>query len=549
MKTVSAGMTTHVAQQVTTLASLWEVTRKDGVVLRFTDHNKDITFATNLYKSNSGFSRSTIQSKTDLSVDNSELTGILNSADITAADIRAGKYDFAALKFFLVNWQDPDGDGQIKMRRGILGEVVLTNDGTYDVELRGLSQIFAQRILELYTPDCRVDLFSPKCGLASADFRETGIVDTQAGDRQVFTTKEFFTKIETPLTSTPDIGDNTGVNIAADGTLTLATEPLEDGSEKFPFIINDTTDLTNIRNNPDACYAMGDNIDMSGFGLFVPIPDFGGSLDGRGYYILSIDLDQTAVPTDTGLMANTKLGSTIRRLGMVNPTIASGSITTYAGAFVADDGVTASGGLIEDCYVIGGTLETDGALAGGMVGRMGNNGTVRRCFVGLDANITGATPSSVGNVVGTVESGGAMTNVFYDDEASGLTQSGSGATSTALTTAASVLEASFTGFDFSDAWRIATATADPAITFADTNPDTIVRDAGSWLVDGFRDESRIIVAGSVSNNTAAGVTLAAGIAPVALTLTLDAAETLVAEGPVSSITIAAYPRLMQDRCI
>ena len=41
-KTISSGLAQHLAGQVTTLATCWKITRRDGVVLGFTDHVLDL---------------------------------------------------------------------------------------------------------------------------------------------------------------------------------------------------------------------------------------------------------------------------------------------------------------------------------------------------------------------------------------------------------------------------------------------------------------------------------------------------------------------------
>ena len=42
MKTISAGLAQHLAGEVTTLATCWKITRRDSVVLGFTDHVFDL---------------------------------------------------------------------------------------------------------------------------------------------------------------------------------------------------------------------------------------------------------------------------------------------------------------------------------------------------------------------------------------------------------------------------------------------------------------------------------------------------------------------------
>ena len=74
----------------------------------------------------------------------------------------------------------------------------------------------------------------------------------------------------------------------------------------------------------------------------------------------------------------------------------------------------------------------------------------------------------------------------------------------------------------------------PALTFADVDPDTIIRDAGSWLDDGLFPGQLVTVAGTASND---GGFLVADV--TALVLTLDAGASLTAEGPVADATVVS----------
>ena len=51
----------------------------------------------------------------------------------------------------------------MRLRRGWFGEVVLTEQGVFRIELRGLTQALSQRIGELYSPECRADLGDHRC--------------------------------------------------------------------------------------------------------------------------------------------------------------------------------------------------------------------------------------------------------------------------------------------------------------------------------------------------------------------------------------------------
>lgn len=73
-------------------------------------------------------------------------------------------------------------------------------------------------------------------------------------------------------------------------------------------------------------------------------------------------------------------------------------------------------------------------------------------------------------------------------------------------------------------------------TFANANPDTITRnDGGSFVLDGWAYPGYVTVSGSASNNNK--FQLSSSVAVTTSVLTLDAAETLTAEGPATGVTL------------
>lgn len=163
MKSASAGLQSHLAGRARSLASMWKLTRADGTIMGFTDHDQDVDFdlgdgdGTITYQAATGFTRSEIASAVSLNVDNIELTGALSSAKITAADIRAGRYDRAEVRIFEVNWQDTS-QGALRFRRGWIGRIRTEGIG-FVAEIRGMAQLYdEQEIGHTYSPYCRADL-------------------------------------------------------------------------------------------------------------------------------------------------------------------------------------------------------------------------------------------------------------------------------------------------------------------------------------------------------------------------------------------------------
>jgi hypothetical protein len=164
MKTVSTNLMTYLTQGQTTLAWMWAIKRRDGTTLAFTTHDQNIVYDAwdglgNLtYLATSGFNTTAVSGKSDLSVDNMEVTGFLDSPYITEADLRAGKYDDATIYIRVVNWNDLTA-GDVLIRAGTLG-VVQMAAGMFTAEIRGLTYKLTTTEGDLYGPMCRAQLGS-----------------------------------------------------------------------------------------------------------------------------------------------------------------------------------------------------------------------------------------------------------------------------------------------------------------------------------------------------------------------------------------------------
>lgn len=185
MKTVDPRISAHVKSQVTTLCTCWKLTRIDGEVYRWTDHDDDLTFQGEVYESaaSGGFDRVALESAASLDVSNSEMVGFLGTG-LTRDDLNAGLFDGAQLAVAMVNWADPTM-GAITLRVGTLGEVTLADTDLYKVELRGLQQAYKQVLGEAYSPECRANFGDARCGIALSDYTALATV-TAVTDRRHF---------------------------------------------------------------------------------------------------------------------------------------------------------------------------------------------------------------------------------------------------------------------------------------------------------------------------------------------------------------------------
>ncbi|MEZ5691478.1 MAG: DUF2163 domain-containing protein [Rickettsiales bacterium] len=184
MKNISNELALHIAGEVTTLATCWKLTRRDGVNFAFTDHDLDINVESVIYKAASGFTPSAIQNTDSLNVDNLDIEGVLSSENIEEKDIMAGLYDFAEIEIFMVNYSDLT-QGKLKLRRGWLGEVAIRSS-QFVVEVRGLTQRLSQKFGELYSASCRASFTDSRCKLDAASFTVSGSVTFVTSNQEFF---------------------------------------------------------------------------------------------------------------------------------------------------------------------------------------------------------------------------------------------------------------------------------------------------------------------------------------------------------------------------
>jgi uncharacterized phage protein (TIGR02218 family) len=183
MKPLSTALQAHLNGELTTLAYLVKLTRADGVVKGFTTHDQNLTVDGVIYKADGALTPSAIESRAGLAVDNLEITGILDSADMIDSDIQAGLYDFARVDVYACNWADLT-QGAMQLRRGWLGQITDASTA-YVAELRGLHDLLQRPVGDIYTPECRFDLGDARCAVNIAAQTVTGSV-TAVTDNATF---------------------------------------------------------------------------------------------------------------------------------------------------------------------------------------------------------------------------------------------------------------------------------------------------------------------------------------------------------------------------
>lgn len=175
MRKIPDALAAHLAGDATTLCHAWRLTRKDGEVFGFTDHDHDLTFAGTTFPAVTGFDASEAETALGLSAGTSEVAGAFSAASITEKDLSEGRFDGATVEVFKVNWQAPDEHLHLATQE--IGEV--TSDGqSFRAELRSLANRLDRVQGRVYAQRCDAVLGDQRCGVDLADpaYRGEGTV-------------------------------------------------------------------------------------------------------------------------------------------------------------------------------------------------------------------------------------------------------------------------------------------------------------------------------------------------------------------------------------
>jgi uncharacterized phage protein (TIGR02218 family) len=170
-------MAAHLAQESVTLCLCWLIERRDGQIRAFTSHVEDLAVPlpggqTVEFRARAGASASNLQTSAGRGIDNVTAYGVIDSEELSEAELVLGIYDDAAVTLYLVNYENPTQS--LVLLRGRLGEVKIGRR-SFEAEVRSLMQRAAQTVGKTCSPLCRVKrLGDSECGVGLAPFTFSG---------------------------------------------------------------------------------------------------------------------------------------------------------------------------------------------------------------------------------------------------------------------------------------------------------------------------------------------------------------------------------------
>ena len=170
----------HLDGTATTLCYCWRLTRRDGAVMGFTDHDRTLTVDGALFEPEAGFTASEARSALGPGIDSAEVDGALSSDKVSEADIADGLYDGASVETLIVNWREP---AQFSILKRETIARITRSDGQFVAELEGPGRALDFVRGRTIQRHCSAELGDARCkvNLAAGGFTGSGEVVSLSG--------------------------------------------------------------------------------------------------------------------------------------------------------------------------------------------------------------------------------------------------------------------------------------------------------------------------------------------------------------------------------
>lgn len=175
MLPVSPGLRAKLDKTTTTFCHCWRLTRRDGHVTGFTDHDGDLTFGGVTFHARAGLAASELENAASLAPAVREAVGALTGDSLTETDLQNGLYDGASVETWLVDWSAPDD--RLLLDVATIGEV-RRDEFAFTAELRSAAHVFDQPRGRAFQRNCSADVGDACCkiDLGASAFSRRGTI-------------------------------------------------------------------------------------------------------------------------------------------------------------------------------------------------------------------------------------------------------------------------------------------------------------------------------------------------------------------------------------
>ena len=184
-----------------------------------------------------------------------------------------------------------------------------------------------------------------------------------------------------------------------------------DGTKESPYMVSSTGDLMLMGQDKEANYKLANDIDMTEAGLWNPVNDFKGSLDGDGHTIFNMYINSQNARA--GLFSTLSYGASVKNLNFIDPTIQLTSNNAFVGVVAGNCTTDSEMGknnvnACENVHVLGANISGEGSpMVGGIIGQASLFGHIKGCSFQGTINVPNSD-TGIGGIVGGTQTSSSV---------------------------------------------------------------------------------------------------------------------------------------------
>ena len=183
MRAIPSELAARIESGAATLCHVWLLTRGDGTVMGFTDHDRDLVVAGVTCRAGSGWTAGAMEAAVGPQAGSAAASGGLDDDGLSEADITAGLYDGAEVELWRVDWTTPSL--KVRLWRGRIARI--RRDGErFTAELEGPAAALERVVGRTYGRLCDAVLGDGRCGVDRSEFPGQACDKSWATCRGVF---------------------------------------------------------------------------------------------------------------------------------------------------------------------------------------------------------------------------------------------------------------------------------------------------------------------------------------------------------------------------
>lgn len=165
MRAVPAGLADRIESGAAGLCHAWILTRADGVVLGFTDHDRDLVVEGVTCRAASGWTAGAAETAAGFSPGQAAAVGGFDDAALSEADLAAGLYDGARVDCRVVDWSAPGLSVRLWAARVAAAKA---EGGAFTLALEGPLAALDRVVGRTFARSCDAAFGDARCGVEAA---------------------------------------------------------------------------------------------------------------------------------------------------------------------------------------------------------------------------------------------------------------------------------------------------------------------------------------------------------------------------------------------